>query len=215
MQIVRMAKGDIMPKAISDYEREQVKQSIIKHTHQLILERQGIKNITVDDIIHSAKMGKSTFYAIYKSKEACFVDVLENQLMDAIRKADALVKEDIPNKEKVTRFFYEVYLAKDSIISFINPTVVEVVFRKLPQEYSDKKQQLLGGSVINYAIQEFRYDEVQAEAFNVLFYCIDQVVMDGLITERAREKALNYLVQMMVSFIEENTINKMYRQLRK
>ena len=193
-----------MPKPITEYEREQIRQSIIKHTHRLILDRQGIKNITVDDIIRSANMGKSTFYSIYKSKEICFCDVLEKHLIEVLQKADLLRQEEMTSEERTVRFFREVYLAKDSIISFLNPTVIEVLFRKLPPEYNEKKQLLSGGSVIKYAMDGLRYDESQAETLNVMFDCIDQVVTNRSISEQAREEALNYLVQMMVIFFKKN-----------
>jgi AcrR family transcriptional regulator len=193
-----------MPNPITEYEREQQKKSIIKHTHQLILERKGIKNITVDDIIRSACMGKSTFYSIYKSKEVCFCDVLEMHLKEVFEKADLLRQEEMTSEERTIRFFREVYLAKDSIVSFINPTVIEVLFRKLPPEYDDKKQMLLSGSVIEYAMGGLCYDETQAEVLNTLFDCIDQTVMSNSISERVREESLNYLVRMMVDFFKSN-----------
>jgi len=193
-----------MPNPITEYEREQQKKSIIKHTHQLILERKGIKNITVDDIIRSACMGKSTFYSIFESKEICFCEVLETHMKDVLSKADSLLQEKMTIEERTTRFFHEVYLAKDSIISFINPTAIEVLFRKLPPEYNEKKQMLLSGNVIHYAMNGLRYGETQAETLNVLFDCIDQVVTNGSITEHTRGDALNYLVKMMINFFETN-----------
>jgi len=197
-----------MPNPITGYEREQQKKSIIKHTHQLILERRGIKNITVDDIIRSACMGKSTFYSIYKSKEICICEVLEAQLTEVLNKADSLMQKEMTIEERTIRFFREIYLAKDSIVSFINPTIMEVLFRKLPPEYNEKKQMLLSEGAIKYAMSGLRYGEIQAETLNVLFDCIDQVVTNASISEYAKEEALNYLIQMMVDFFQKEQEKK-------
>ena len=197
-----------MPNPITGYEREQQKKSIIKHTHQLILERRGIKNITVDDIIRSACMGKSTFYSIYKSKEICICEVLEAQLTEVLNKADSLMQKEMTIEERTIRFFREIYLAKDSIVSFINPTIMEVLFRKLPPEYNEKKQMLLSEGAIKYAMSGLRYGEIQAETLNVLFDCIDHVVTNASISEHAKEEALNYLIQMMVNFFQKEQEKK-------
>jgi len=193
-----------MPKPITEYEREQTKKAIVRHTHQLILDRKGIKNITVDDIIHSASMGKSTFYSVYKSKEACLCDVLENHLLGVLEKADSLRQEEMTSEERTRRFFREVYLAKDSLVSFITVSAIESIFRKLPPEYKEKEQMFLGGGVKKYAIDQLRYDETQSETLFALFCCIDYIVVDRFISERAREKTLNYLVEMMVTFFKNN-----------
>jgi len=193
-----------MPKPIMEYEREQTKKAIIKHTHQLILDRKGVKNITVDDIIQSANMGKSTFYAVYKSKEACLCDVLENHLMGVLEKADLLRQEEMTSEERTRRFFREVYLARDSLVSFITNAVIESIFRKLPPEYSEKEQMLLGGGVKKYALDQLRYDEVQAETLFALFDCIDYIVIARSISERTREETLDYLVETMVTFFKNN-----------
>ena len=201
-------KEEPMPNPITDYEREQQRKSIIKHTHQLILERRGIKNITVDDIVHSACMGKSTFYSIFKSKEICIYETFKAALMDVFNKTDALLQKEMTIEERTNKFFREVYFTKDNILIFLNPTVAEVLFRKLPPEYNTEDQMLLSGSVTQYFINGLYYDETQAKTLQVLFDCIDRVASNNYISEQARESALNYLVQMMVMFFQNEPIWK-------
>jgi len=191
-----------MPKIMSEYEREQTKKSIIKHTHQLILDRKGLKTITVDDIIRSVIMGKSTFYSIYQSKEACFCDVLENEFFNSLNKANLLRQEKITSEERTIRFFREIYLAKDSIGNYVTDADIESIFRKLPPEYSEKGQLLMGGGIIKYVMEELGYNETQAETLNLLLGCVDNVFVSNYGSEQARKEALDYLIHMLVEFFK-------------
>ena len=193
-----------MPKPITEYEREQIKKSIIKHTHQLILDRKGIKTITVDDIIRTAVMGKSTFYSIYKSKEACFCDVIENEFITSLEKADLLRQQEMTSEERTVRFFREVYLAKNSIGNYVTEVDIESIFRKLPPEYNEKKQMLMGGGIIKYVIEELGYNETQAETLNLLLSYVDNVFTSNYGSERAKEEAIDCLIQMLVEFFKKN-----------
>jgi len=194
----------VMPKIVTDYEREQTKKALIKYTHQLIVERKGIKTITVDDMIRSAGIGKSTFYSIYKSKEMCFYDVLEHSLIDGMKKATMLRQEKMTSEERTIRFLREVYLAKDSLTNYFSPTDIEILFRKLPPEYSEKEHLLSGGGIMDYVAGELGYDEAQAQALDLLLGCVDQVATNYSASDCAREEALNYLIQMLVDFFRKN-----------
>jgi AcrR family transcriptional regulator len=149
-------------------------------------------------------MGKSTFYSVYKSKEACFVDVLENFLAESLKKADLLRQEKMTSEERTIRFFREIYLAKDGIGHYFSPTDVENLFRKLPPEYSEKKQLIDGGGISEYVMGELKYDELQAETLNLLLGCVDQVATTSLASDESKEEALNYLLSMLVDFFKRN-----------
>lgn len=192
-----------MPKIVTDYEHEQTRKAIIKHTHQLIIEKKGIKNITVDDIIRSVGIGKSTFYSIYKSKEICFCDVIEKSMSDNMAKTKLLRAEKMTSEERTTRFFNEIYLCKESIAHYISPIEMEVLFRRLPPEYSEKVE-MYERSEASWMVEELGYDESEAEAAGLLLGCVDMVAAKHTASTQAKEEALRSLIQMMVNFFKQN-----------
>ena len=194
-----------MPKPITAYERERIKKDILKHTHNLIVERKGLKAVTVEDIVRSAGMGKSSFYSVFKSKEVCFFEVLENAVHDGLNKAELLRQQNLTSEEMVIKFFREVYLAEDSLSNYVSLTDLEALFRKLPPEYSEKEEMLSGGAIMEYMMGEYGFDSDQAEAFNLLLDCIDLVATCRSYSKDAIAKTLDYLLDLMVAFFRDNS----------
>ena len=194
-----------MPKIITEQERERTKKAIIKHTKQLILTNKGIKGITVDDIIQAVGLNKSAFYSYYKSKEECIYDVFEKIQADSFEQSDMILQENVPIKEKVIRFFSDVYLAEDSVIYYVSSTDVEVLFRKLPAEYNEKEQIMMGDSTITYVMKALNFDKIQAETLTMLFRCIDYTATFHEISNEARKESLNTLVLSLAEYIEKNS----------
>ena len=192
-----------MPKIISEYERKRTKEAIIRHTKQLIIEKKGIRDITVDDIIRSVGLGKSSFYSYFKSKEECIYQVLENALADAIRQFECIKSEQLSTKDKIIKFVREVYLAPDRVDYYFNTSDVEALFRKLPPEYSAKEQEIIGSGLISEIMELGNLSRVQAETFYTLLECVEFVSTHKSISEQAREKSLNILILSLADYIDQ------------
>lgn len=64
-----------MPKAFSQYEREQIMLQLQAEAEESI-KRVGIKRTTVDDLAKAARIPKGTFYLFYTSKEQLVFEVI-------------------------------------------------------------------------------------------------------------------------------------------
>ena len=71
------------------YDEETAMIAIIKHTKQLILQKRGVRDITVDDIVRSVGLGNGSFYSYFKSKEECMYRVLETAVSDVYEQNEA------------------------------------------------------------------------------------------------------------------------------
>ena len=192
-----------MPKIISEYERDQTKKAIVNHTQQLIQAKKGIRDITVDDIIRSVGIGKSSFYSYFKSKEECIFEVIELDQIDTLKKAEEIAKVNMPFKEKIIKFIRDIYLPKDAINNYISPTEMDVLFRKLPPEYSERKKEISEGAVVDVA-RLMHFSETQAQTTNALFLSMDYVASMNAISEDAREAALDVLILAIAEYLEQN-----------
>jgi len=190
-----------MPRIITDDERERTKKSILKHTKQLIIDKKGIRDITVDDIIRSAGMGKSTFYSCFKSKEECIYGVFECTLADGLKRAGEISGLNLSVKEKVLRILREVYLSEESLTHYMNPAEVGALFRRLPSEYKEMEHKINGGGIMEYAVEVFGINETQAETINMFLGCIDYIATYRAVSEQARNESLDAIVVLTAEYI--------------
>lgn len=192
-----------MPKIVTEHEREQTKKSIVKGTKQLIRAKRGIKNITVEDIVRSVGLGKSSFYSTFSSKEACIYEVIENAYADLMDRFETIMQEPISLAERISLFLREVYLAEDGISNYIDPKDYEALLRKLPPEYSEREQ---GASenVIVGAMELLSLNRIQSEAITVLLDCIDYVATSTSISNAVKEETLDALILSIAEYVERN-----------
>jgi len=196
-------KGEAMPKIISEHERLQTKTAIIQQTIQLIQAKNGIKDITVDDIVRAVGIGKSSFYTYFKSKEECLFEVIECDYIDTMKKAEEIAKVDMPLKEKITKYFRDFYLPSDSISNYISPTELQVLFRKLPLEYDKRIKGITEGALDDLA-SIMHFSKSQAETASALFNCVDFVATMDTISDDARNAALDFLISAIGEYLEQN-----------
>lgn len=192
-----------MPKVISPHERKRTKEAIIKHTNLLILKKKGIKDITVDEIIRAVGIGKSSFYSYFKSKEECIFEVIENDYVETMKKAEEVAAIDMPLKEKIIKYFHDFYLPTDSISYYISPVEMEALFRKLPPTYAQREKRITEGAIGDIA-EMMHFSEAQAETVSVLFNCVDFVATMGSVSVAARDAALDFLIIAIADYLEKN-----------
>ena len=192
-----------MPKIISPHERQQTKSAIIQETIQLIQSKNGIKDITVEDIIRAVGIGKSSFYAYFKSKEECLFEVIEWDYFDTMEKAAEIAKVDMPIKEKITKYFRDFYLPCDSISNYISPIELQVLFRKLPPTYAERIKSITEDAISDLASM-MHFSKTQAETASALFNCVDYVATMGTISDTARDTAVDFLISAIGEYLEKN-----------
>ena len=193
-----------MPKLITEHEREETKKAIIKNTRILIQTQKGIKNITVDDIIKSVGMGKSSFYSYFNSKEECIYEVIVKSQIELLNKFETIMLTNQPRKEKIISFLLDVYLAEDSISNFISSNDMEFLLRKLPPEYSARAEEI-SDSIMTNTMKLLNIGALQTETITVLLDCIDRVVTYIGISKQAREEALNTLILSITEYVDKNS----------
>ena len=203
-----------MPRLISDEERERTRQAIISHTVQIIITKKGIRNITVDDIVRSASVSKSAFYSYFKTKEECLYEVFKGTIVEQIRQADLILQESLPLKETAIKFLHEVYLAENSINHFFDHTDLEVLFRKLPPEYSEKEQMIKGGGIVAYVMESLGFDETQGLTFTMLLACINFVATFHSNPNRVKEETIECLVLAIADYIDKNGKRNEQKQIK-
>ena len=188
-----------MPKIISDYERERTLDAVIRHTKALIVEKKGIRDITVDDIVRSVGMSKGSFYSYFKSKEECFYRVLEVAVADVYEQVELIKKENITTKEKAVKYIENVFMSEERVDFYFATTDVEALFRKLPPEYSQRENDFSGTRLIANIMEIMEIDAVHAEAFYTLLECIEFVSVSK-ISDEAKSIVINVLTETLSDF---------------
>ncbi len=193
-----------MPKIITEHEREQTKNAIMKSTKQFIQAKKGIKNITVDDIIKSVGVGKSSFYSCFNSKEECIYEVIEKSQIGLSNHFETIMQTSQPRKEKIIRFLRDVYLAEDSISNYISSNDMAILLRKLPPEYNERAEKI-SDRIMTNTMKLLNLSMIQTETITVLLDCIDRIVTYIAISKQAKEDALNTLILSITEYVDKNS----------
>lgn len=193
-----------MPKIITEHEREQTKNAITNSTKRLIQAKKGIKNITVDEIIKTVGVGKSSFYSYFISKEECIYEVVANSRIELINQFERIMLTSQPQREKIIRFLREVYLAEDSISNYISSNDMALLLRKLPPKYSEREEEM-SISIFTNMMNLLNLGRSQTETITVLLDCLDRIVTYVDTSKQVREEALNTLIMSITEYVENNS----------
>lgn len=128
-----------MPKSFTDVERERIIASLREEGQKLFVSR-GIKKVTIDDLANAAHIAKGSFYTFYKTKEELFLDIssfYQQKLFNDLE--PILTNSEYSNKKKVFLFLKSALdkLNEYPLLSTINSEVIELLYRRLPQEKVD------------------------------------------------------------------------------
>jgi AcrR family transcriptional regulator len=96
-----------MPKGIplTEEAQEQRRKEIFAASLNLILKK-GFTETSMREIAAAAGIGKSTLYDYYKSKDEILVSYYQDELRKIIKRTQKINKQDLTNKEKLTRIMY-------------------------------------------------------------------------------------------------------------
>lgn len=188
-----------MPKIVSEEEREQVREAIYQKT--IILIRQnGIRGITVDDIAHAVGISKGAFYQYYPSKEAGIYEVIKRSESELFGCMEETMSHMPVEKNYIRKFFHEIFLAPESIVLYLSPLDLEVLLRKLPQEYRDREDKKLT-DYFQRCLNLLNLNENQMEVVTLLTDCLGVIATNGAFGEKSTQKALDVLVDAISDYL--------------
>lgn len=193
-----------MPKIVSEAEREQVREAIYEKTIALIRQK-GIKGVTVDDIVAAVGISKGAFYAYYPSKEVGLYEVLKRSEADLFARMEAIMSRKALDKERVERFFREVFLATDSVVLYLSPTEHETLLRKLPAEYRARENKK-SADYFQRSMELLGVGTDKMEAVAMLTDCLGVIATNSMFSEKGKQQALDVLIDAISSYLSEERI---------
>ncbi len=130
-----------MPKTFSDREREYIRERLIEEA-KACLSLYGIRKTTVDELVKRVQIPKGTFYLFYASKELLFFDVfcaIHDEFQEKVMAEISGLKSG-PDADKLTDILYRLYKSLDgsSFLKFVTGGEAELLFRRLPPEFSKR-----------------------------------------------------------------------------
>jgi AcrR family transcriptional regulator len=130
-----------MPKAWDENEKELIKAALIKEGRS-IFEKYGIQKSTVDDIVKASQISKGAFYQFYDSKEALYLDVLDNAQHDFREELfKSVFKDGVSRKQSFKIFLNKMVVLVNTmpIYTQLNTSLFEYLSRKLPEDLLNEK----------------------------------------------------------------------------
>jgi AcrR family transcriptional regulator len=123
-----------MPKAFTEHEKELIGKRLLEQGYKLF-SAYGLKKTNIEEIARSAGISKGAFYNFYESKEALFMDVVE-QAETRVRQ-DILAVIDLPGLSPRARLFAVLKKAFDlfeaiPILQFFTGSDFDLLFRRIP-----------------------------------------------------------------------------------
>ena len=128
-----------MPKALSELERQRIRQSLFSAAGSS-MKRYGFKKTTVDQLVKIVGIPKGTFYLFFESKEQLFYEIfrnehdrLQNMFLDNFNK-----QKNYPlQPEIIAEMIYSTCKDFDQsfLFDFVISGDIELVMRKLPDTY--------------------------------------------------------------------------------
>lgn len=125
-----------MPKAFSEQEKEAIRTQL-REKGKKIFEQHGLRKTSVDELTIAVGISKGAFYLFYESKEALFLEILEQieqEIQTAILEFAAYPKTD--SRKNVSQMLKNFLLTWDGypLLKNFNKTDFDYLVRKLPAE---------------------------------------------------------------------------------
>jgi AcrR family transcriptional regulator len=136
-----------MPKGFTENEKKVIGERLLEQGYRQF-SAHGLKKTNVEEIARAAGISKGAFYLFYASKEALFMDVMEQaeerfrlQLLEAV---------DLPGPSPRARLLAVLHRAFDlfktiPLLQFFTSSDYDVLFRRMPPE---KLEQHLGSDQV-------------------------------------------------------------------
>jgi AcrR family transcriptional regulator len=125
-----------MPKAFAEHEKELIGKRLLEQGYRLF-SAYGLKKTNVEEIAKAAGISKGAFYHFYVSKEALFMDVIEQAEIRVRQELLAVI--DLPGPSPRARLFAILKKAFSlfeaiPILQFFTGSDYDQLFRRIPAE---------------------------------------------------------------------------------
>jgi AcrR family transcriptional regulator len=125
-----------MPRAFTEREKELIGRRLLEQGHRLF-SAYGLKKTNVEEIARAAGISKGAFYSFYESKEALFMDVIEQSELRVRQQLLAMI--DLPGPSPRARLLAVLKKAfalfkAIPILQFLTGSDYDLLFRRLPAE---------------------------------------------------------------------------------
>jgi AcrR family transcriptional regulator len=135
-----------MPKGFNEHEKELIGTRLLEQGYRLF-SAYGLKKTNIEELAQAAGISKGAFYNFYESKEALFMDVIE-QAEIRVRQ-ELLAAIELPGPSPRARLLAVLKKAFDlfrtiPILRFFSGGDYDLLFRRIPVE---RLQQHLGGDL--------------------------------------------------------------------
>jgi len=129
-----------MPKAFTQHEKELIGRRLLEQGYRMF-SAHGLKKTNIEEIATASGISKGAFYIFYESKEALFMDVIE-EAEKRVRK-ELLAAIDLPGPSPRARLFavlkkaFSLFEAMP-ILRFFTGSDFDLLFRRIPAEKLDE-----------------------------------------------------------------------------
>jgi AcrR family transcriptional regulator len=136
--------------------------------------RYGMSKTTVDEVAKLARMGKSTLYYYFRSKEEIFKAVLEYEAGDFIERIDAAVaQEHSPEKKLRTYIMVRMHLLKQLVnvhTALKDDYLSHYAFIQKIRESFDQYEIALVSDILGRGVHQglFRIEDMDLTAFTIV-----------------------------------------------
>jgi AcrR family transcriptional regulator len=125
-----------MPKAFTEQEKELIRKRLLEQGHKQF-SAYGLRKANIEELAEAAGISKGAFYLFYASKEALFLDVVE-QVEHRFRQ-ELFAMVDLPGSSPRARLFAILHkgfrLVKAiPLLQFLTGSDYDLLFRRLPPE---------------------------------------------------------------------------------
>lgn len=125
-----------MPKGFTEHEKELIANRLLEQGEKLF-SVYGLKKTNIEEIAKAAGISKGAFYIFYESKEALFMDVIE-QVEIRVRQ-EILAAIDLPGSSPRDRLFMVLkkglaLFDTTPILQFFTGSDFDLLFRRIPAE---------------------------------------------------------------------------------
>lgn len=125
-----------MPKAFTEQEKELIRKRLLEQGHKQF-SAYGLRKTNIEELAEAAGISKGAFYLFYASKEALFMDVVEQVEQRFRQELFAMV--DLPGPSPRARLFALLHHAFHRVktlplLQFLTGNDYDLLFRRVPPE---------------------------------------------------------------------------------
>ena len=125
-----------MPKAFTEQEKELIRKRLLEQGHKQF-SAYGLRKTNIEELAEASGISKGAFYLFYASKEALFMDVVEQVEQRFRQELFAMV--DLPGPSPRARLFALLHHAFHRVktiplLQFLTGSDYDLLFRRVPPE---------------------------------------------------------------------------------